>query len=493
MELRLSACFPVLLGLFLTACGHGPLEKTLAGLGGADALQEMSALSIEAAGTRWEIDELYSPGATDERGIPFTMQLRYDLAGDKLRLDYTRERPAVGEQQMSQIIAGELGVIEGQDARFGPPTTIAMTSDRWVAARREQRLLNSHLILRQVLADPSVITENGEQLLEGSEHHVLVMDEEVAPITLYVNASTGQIAKATTFENDYLRRDVVIEVVYEDWAPAEGGLSFPSRVLLTLDGERIHEEVRSSIEVNQALDPALFEFATDSPPEFDPELADWGATNHQMYRMMAAMGYPLAGQQTSIEVEEIAPRVHYVRGSSHHSLVIEQEAGIVVAEAPLHELRSEAVIDWIKATFPNKPMTHVIATHHHTDHSAGIRTYIAEGATVVVHEAAMEFFEDVFQAPSTVLPDRLALSPATAEIETVPVDGSFTVPDAALPVECRSGGIPTRERPCRGHGDDPCGKRRGGLRQRYLQPRSRGHRCWCWRSACERWHRRERS
>ena len=264
MELRLSACFPVLLGLFLTACGHGPLEKTLAGLGGADALQEMSALSIEAAGTRWEIDELYSPGATDERGIPFTMQLRYDLAGDKLRLDYTRERPAVGEQQMSQIIAGELGVIEGQDARFGPPTTIAMTSDRWAAARREQRLLNPHLILRQVLADPSVITENGEQLLEGSEHHVLVMDEEVTPITLYVNASTGQIAKATTFENDYLRRDVVIEVVYEDWAPAEGGLSFPSRVLLTFDGEKIHEEVRSSIEVNQALDPALFEFATDS-------------------------------------------------------------------------------------------------------------------------------------------------------------------------------------------------------------------------------------
>ena len=442
MKHRLSACFPVLLGLFVTACGQSPLEETLAGLGGENALQDMSTLSIEATGTRWEIDEVYSPGPADEGRVPFTMQLRYDLAGDKLRLDYTHERPAVGEQQTSQIIAGELGAIEGQDARFDPPTTTAMTSDRWAAARREQRLLNPHLILRQALADPSAITEltlhptlNGTQLLDGIEHHVLVIDEEVAPIRLYVSVSTGQIAKAETVENDPLRRDVAIEVVYEDWAPAEGGLSFPNRVLLTLDGERAYEEVRSSIEVNHALDPALFEFAMDSSPEFDPELAAWGAANRHMYRMMAARGFPRAGQHTSIEVEEIAPRVHHVRGASHHSLVIEQEAGIVVAEAPLHELRSEAVIDWIKATFPDKPMTHVIATHHHQDHSAGIRTYIAEGVAVVVHEAASEFYEDVFQASSTLLPDRLALSPATAEIETVPANGSFTIPDAALPVE----------------------------------------------------------
>ena len=433
MKLRSSAWFTAFLIPLVAACAQSPQDTMLAGLGGETALQNMSALSIEATGTRWEIDELYSPGAADEEGIPFTMQLHHDVAGDRLRVDYTRER-GPGEQQMSQIIAGQLGAIEGQDAQFGPPTTAAMTSDRWAAIRREQRLLNPHLMLREALVDPSRLTESGNELLGGSEHHVLVLEEEVVPITLYVNASTGQITKATTLENDHLRRDVTIEAFYEDWTPAEGGLSFPNRVLLTFNGDMIHEEVRSSVEANQALDPALFDFPADVSPEFDPKLAEWGVANHQAYRMLAFMGFPRSGQQTTIETEEIAHRVYHVRGSSHHSLVIEQEDGIVIAEAPLHERRSEAVIDWINTTFPDKPITHVIATHHHSDHSAGMRTYVAEGATVVVHQAASEFFGNVFQAPSTVVPDRLGRNPVTASVETVPADASFTIPDTAVPV-----------------------------------------------------------
>ena len=310
MKLRLSAWFTVFLIPLFAACAQSPQDTMLAGLGGEVALQNMSALSIEATGTRWEIDELYSPGAADEEGIPFTMQLHHDVAGDRLRVDYTRER-GPGEQQMSQIIAGQLGAIEGQDALFGPPTTAAMTSDRWAAIRREQRLLNPHLMLREALVDPSRLTASGNELLDGSEHHVLVLEEEVVPITLYVNASTGQITKAATLENDHLRRDVAIEAVYEDWTPAEGGLSFPNRVLLTFNGDMIHEEVRSSVEANQALDPALFDFPGDVSPEFDPELAEWGVANHQAYRMLAFMGFPRSGQHTTIETEEIG----YIRVS----------------------------------------------------------------------------------------------------------------------------------------------------------------------------------
>ena len=434
MKLRLSACFPLLLALLPAACAQSPLDQTLAGLGGEAALQNLSALSIEATGTRWEIDELSSPGARDEEGLSFTVQLSNDIAGDNLRVDYTRDR-GPGEQQMSQIITGQLGAVEGQDAQFGPPATRALTSDRWAAMRREQRLLNPHLILREALADPAAITEGSTELVDGSEHHLLIVADAVAPITLYVNVSTGQLTKLTTLENDHLRRDVEIEVAYEDWTPADGGLSFPNRVLVTLDGEQVHEETRTSIAVNQPFDATLVELPTDVSPEFDQELADWGAANHHIYRMMAFIGFPFSGQNTNVETVEIADGVHHVLGSSHHTLVIEQEEGIVVAEAPLHELRSEAVLTWIKATFPNKPITHVIPTHHHTDHSSGLRTYVAEGATVVVHPMAREFFENVFQAASTVLPDRLAQNPVSATIETLPADGAFTIPDAALPVE----------------------------------------------------------
>jgi hypothetical protein len=49
---------------------------------------------------------------------------------------------------------------------------------------------------------------------------------------------------------------------------------------------------------------------------------------------------------------------------------------------------------------------------------------------VVVHEAAEEFFADIFQRPSTLRPDALAENPTAANIETMSAGGSYTIPDA---------------------------------------------------------------
>ncbi len=144
---------------------------------------------------------------------------------------------------------------------------------------------------------------------------------------------------------------------------------------------------------------------------------------------MASIGFPRAGQDTNVDTEELAPGVHHVRGGSHHSLVIEQDGGLVVVEAPMHELRSEAVIGWIESTFPGQPITHVVATHHHTDHTAGLRAYVARGATLVVHQAARDFFAGIMARASTLRPDALAENPQIASIDTMPADGSYTIGD----------------------------------------------------------------
>ncbi len=405
-----------------------PLEKSLDALGGAEALQAFRTLSMESAGSRFELDEHMLPGDVDEIPINFTMTSYYDGEEDNLRIDLTRARPA-GEHQTSLIIAGQLGIITGQDAQFGPPGPAPMTSDRWAAVRKEQALLNPHVAFRDALTSGSV-AESGDESLKGVNHHVLVIEGEVAPIKLYVNAATGNITKLSTMETEHLRRDVAIEVMFDNWAPAQGGLAFPNNVTMMLDGETVHEETRSSVTVNAPLQASLFEFPADVSPSYDEALANWGRSGHQIYQIMASLGFPRSGQDTNIETEELASGVYHVRGGSHHSLVIEQENGLVVAEAPMHELRSEAVISWIESTFPDKPITHVIATHHHTDHSAGLRAYVARGATVVVHAAAEEFFADIFQRPSTLRPDALAENPTVANIETMPASGSYTIPDA---------------------------------------------------------------
>jgi glyoxylase-like metal-dependent hydrolase (beta-lactamase superfamily II) len=81
---------------------------------------------------------------------------------------------------------------------------------------------------------------------------------------------------------------------------------------------------------------------------------------------------------------------------------------VAVAEAPLSEERSLAVLAEVKKLVPNKPVRYVLTTHHHFDHTGGLRTYAAEGATVITHASNVPFFEQALSAPATVSPDMQA-------------------------------------------------------------------------------------
>jgi glyoxylase-like metal-dependent hydrolase (beta-lactamase superfamily II) len=85
----------------------------------------------------------------------------------------------------------------------------------------------------------------------------------------------------------------------------------------------------------------------------------------------------------------------------------------------LNEQRSLAVIAEVKKLIPNKPIRYVVNTHHHFDHSGGLRAYVDEGATIVTQEINKEFYEKAFSTTRTLNPDRLAQSRKSAKVETV--------------------------------------------------------------------------
>jgi glyoxylase-like metal-dependent hydrolase (beta-lactamase superfamily II) len=115
---------------------------------------------------------------------------------------------------------------------------------------------------------------------------------------------------------------------------------------------------------------------------------------------------------------------------------VEQAGGIVVIEPPLYPERSRAILDWIEAepSLEGKDVTHVLVTHFHHDHSAGVREFAAAGATVVVSAVSKDFFSNVLRAPSTISPDTLAQSPVPTTIMTVPAGGSYDLADTTNPV-----------------------------------------------------------
>ena len=73
----------------------------------------------------------------------------------------------------------------------------------------------------------------------------------------------------------------------------------------------------------------------------------------------------------------------------------------------------------VKETIPNKPIRYLINSHHHFDHSGGLRTYVDEGATIVTHQLNRPYYEQAWAAPRTLNPDRLAQSKKTATFETL--------------------------------------------------------------------------
>ncbi len=100
-----------------------------------------------------------------------------------------------------------------------------------------------------------------------------------------------------------------------------------------------------------------------------------------------------------------------------------------LVEIPTSEARTQAVIAKAKELVPNKPLTKALVTHHHYDHSGGLRAGIHAGLTVVTHEANKLWFEAIARRKHTVQQDALAREPKAAKIEPV-TDAGKTVKDA---------------------------------------------------------------
>ena len=100
-------------------------------------------------------------------------------------------------------------------------------------------------------------------------------------------------------------------------------------------------------------------------------------------------------------------------------MLVEFKDYMAIVEGPLDEERSLAVIAEVKKLVPNKPIRYLINSHHHFDYSGGIRTYVAEGATIVTHEMNRPYYEKTFAMPRTLSPDALSKNPKEAKFETV--------------------------------------------------------------------------
>ena len=170
-----------------------------------------------------------------------------------------------------------------------------------------------------------------------------------------------------------------------------------------------------------------------------------------------AIYFPPGG---GFKLVELAPNVQHVVGGSANNLIVAMARASSIFDAPVNEGQSRWVIDAAKKKYPGKPISHLVLTHHHMDHTGGMRTYVAEGATVIVPAPTKAYFEQVAKAPHAVSPDALQKQPRPANI--VEVAETMTLKDDTDPDQPAQHPEPAFGRDA----DRPCGAGESGVGHR---------------------------
>ena len=99
--------------------------------------------------------------------------------------------------------------------------------------------------------------------------------------------------------------------------------------------------------------------------------------------------------------------------------VIEFRDHIVLFELGVNVTTAKAVIAHARTLAPGKPVTHLITSHNHFDHTAGLRQAVAEGLTIVQRRASEAQFKDMAAHAAPDYPDDLARAPKPLKFQAV--------------------------------------------------------------------------
>ncbi len=134
----------------------------------------------------------------------------------------------------------------------------------------------------------------------------------------------------------------------------------------------------------------------------------------------------------SITVTPVADGIWHLNPGGH--TVIEFDDHLVVFELGGTDAQTRAIIDRANTLVPGKPLTRLVVSHHHFDHTRGFRTAIEAGLEVISHWGNEEVLRDMATRPAPDFADIVPL-PQGGTMSFVPVHGHLRLQDDRMTLD----------------------------------------------------------
>ena len=367
----------------------GSAQDAKALIGSASAaigVDQLKTVQYSATGFDFVLGQSYNPEAPWPKFINKSYTRAIDFTTPASHVERVRlqgenpprgggQQPLRGEQPQTQTIV------------VGATTPWTQQLEIWMMP---------HGFLRAATANNATLKT---QTLNGRRYNVLTFTgQNKAAVNGYIN-DQNVVERVETWLDNPVLGDMQFEAIYSDYRDF-GGVKFPMHIVQRQGGHPILDLTLSDVRPNAAVTIQPAPGRGGAPP------AAGGG------------GAPAGAPASATPSEKLTEGVHLILGG-YASVVVEFKDHLAIVESGQNETRGEAVIAEAKRLVPNKPIRYIINTHHHFDHSSGLRPFVAEGATLVTHQINRAFYERVFTAPRTLNPDRLARSPRKPMVEPV--------------------------------------------------------------------------
>ena len=380
----------------LAACSGAPTARQLgqdaiAAMGGNERVQGVKTLTMKGGvGTRFRHGQTVKVGEAEPPAVLKNVTETLDRANGRAALDYEVQIGPFGQHRREILTKTSEGRLVGLEDVAGRPLAVMSPSGlfSWGTQNHPEFLLKRNAIAVALAAAESPSDEAPQD--KPFDGRTLKAANAKLPsgeqITVYFEPDSKLIAGFDALDTESMLGDAASQYVFADYRDVNG-LKLPHKITIRKLGQPYSDVQYSGASVNDAAAEATFAIPA--------------AANAEVARAVAA------GDYSPVMLTKIADGVYFARAYSHNSMVVEFPSWLAVVEAAYTDAQSATLVRVLNVQFPDKPIRYAAVTHHHYDHTGGVRGLAAVGATILAEKGHEPELRMIVETPHTNPPDAL--------------------------------------------------------------------------------------